>query len=190
MSVWQLIHGIQQSTRVTFDLFLPNPHLWDHPWPPAVRSDTPPCPWQRPQTPGMGYWSPCTCSTASSARKETHTEGEVSAGKTSTVYIHFNFRGGREAFNLSQIYSLFFFFFLRLELSHLKYDKEKKRARERKVRAVYIFHRANTLCVVSKRLWRHGGRMKNRGVQSAPRWINRGWEEHWSTLMLSRLFHE
>lgn len=73
------------------------------------------------------------------------------------VYVHFNFRGGKP-FNPVKIYAC-----LRLQRVHLKYDKKRE-----KVRAVYIFHRANTLSVVSKRLWRHGGRIKNTGVQSAP----------------------
>lgn len=91
-------------------------------------------------------------------KKEKKTEEKGRLGwRDLGVYVHFNFRGGKP-FNPVKIYAC-----LRLQCVHLKYDQKKRE----KVRAVYIFHRANTLSVVSKRLWRHGGRIKNTGVQSA-----------------------
>lgn len=51
------------------ELLTSGPHLLDHLAPPGGRFDTPPSPWPRPQTPMRGCWSPCICSTASSAQR-------------------------------------------------------------------------------------------------------------------------
>lgn len=94
--------------------------------------------------------------------------GRLAPGRPQVfIFISISEEGGKRLIRAKFIH--FSFFFAVGAFAPKVRQGKKERARERKVRAVYIFHRANTLCVVSKRLWRHGGRMKNRGVQSAPR---------------------